>query len=103
MNQKRTMALAVCLIAGFSTGASAADGGILTRCHGESSGQRWAITDGNFSFEVCKARVIDCTGNANATVHYENMGPVLVPYPVKTCTSRVPGGAPAPKPSKSGS
>ena len=93
MSARIPMAVVACLLACMTSKVSAADGGFMTRCHGESGGARWAITDGDFSFEACKARVIDCTGNANAVVHYENMGPVLVPYPAKSCTVKFPGAA----------
>lgn len=66
--------------------------GVWTQCWGISGGINWVITDGSFSFEVCKARVIDCTGNPNATVKYESR-PVVIPTPLKTCTSRLPMGA----------
>lgn len=93
------MFIAVCSAASFMPAAMAADGGFMTRCHGESGGKRWAVVGGDFSHEACKARVIDCTGNANAVVHYENMGPVLVPYPATSCVPRL-SGRPASAPRK---
>jgi len=86
MKRNTLATLIMCSVfAGLSPAAFALEPGIMTRCYGLSDGKSWVVTDGDFSFESCKAKVIKCTGDANARVFYETPNPVLVQAPLKLC------------------